>query len=157
MRYRVTQMKAVICLGEGKSNVIVKLPESSPGPSALVLKTHRCWICATDRSMTKGGMWEFPTRSQCGTEFADNLRQLAARLLPSPACRHCEACRIRGNPGAMPGELRNRHGRVCRRCSGRCESRQTAPATLSREPLLELCAIMNTSCGLMIKPKFTFT
>jgi hypothetical protein len=40
---------------------------------------------------------------------------------------------------------------------GSLESRQTAPATLSREPLLELCAIMNTSCGLMIKPKFTFT
>lgn len=101
-------MKAAIYPGYGKGIVIEDLPDPTPGPNDLVIKVHRCGICGTDLSMTKGGPWDFGVNSQFGHEYAGEILEIGARVtgfrmgerigvLPSPACGNCEACRSHGN------------------------------------------------------------
>lgn len=101
-------MKAAIYPGQGKGIVIEDLPDPSPRAHELVIKTHRCGICGTDLSMTKGGLWDFGPRSQFGHEYAGEIVEIGSEVtgfrvgervsvLPSPACGRCEACLTHGN------------------------------------------------------------
>jgi L-iditol 2-dehydrogenase len=101
-------MKAAIYPGQGKAIVIETLPDPKPGPDELIIKVHRCGICGTDLSMTKGGMWDFGAGSQLGHEYAGEIIEIGSNVtrfrvgerisvLPSLACGQCEACRSHGN------------------------------------------------------------
>jgi L-iditol 2-dehydrogenase len=101
-------MKAAIYPGHGKGIVIEELPDPHPAADDLIIKVHRCGICGTDLSMTKGGLWDFGVNVQFGHEYAGEVVEMGARVtgfrigerisvLPSPACGHCEACRSHGN------------------------------------------------------------
>jgi threonine dehydrogenase-like Zn-dependent dehydrogenase len=101
-------MKAAIYPGQGKAIVIEELPDPKPGPDDVIIKVHRCGICGTDLSMTRGGMWDFPAGGQFGHEYAGEIIELGKNVtgfrlgerisvLPSLACGQCEACRSHGN------------------------------------------------------------
>jgi (R,R)-butanediol dehydrogenase/meso-butanediol dehydrogenase/diacetyl reductase len=101
-------MKAAIYPGQGKPIVIEDLPDPTPGPDEVVIKVHRCGICGTDLSMTKGGMWDFGTQVQFGHEYAGEIVDVGKNVtdykpddriavLPSVACGRCETCRKYGN------------------------------------------------------------
>jgi L-iditol 2-dehydrogenase len=101
-------MKAAIYPGQGKAISIEELPDPKPGPDDVIIKVHRCGICGTDLSMTKGGMWDFGAGSQFGHEYAGEIIEIGNRVsgfrvgerisvLPSLACGQCEACRSHGN------------------------------------------------------------
>jgi threonine dehydrogenase-like Zn-dependent dehydrogenase len=101
-------MKAAIYPGQGKAIVIEELPDPQPGPDDVIIKVHRCGICGTDLSMTKGGVWDFPAGGQFGHEYAGEIIELGKNVtgfrvgerisvLPSLACGQCEACRSHGN------------------------------------------------------------
>ena len=101
-------MKAAIYPGKGQAIVVENIADPIPGPDEIVIEVHRCGICGTDLSMTKGGVWEFAAGSQLGHEYAGEIVALGSQVshlrigerisvLPSPACGHCEACRSHGN------------------------------------------------------------
>jgi len=101
-------MKAAIYPGQGKAIVIENLPDPRPGPDDLIIKVHRCGICGTDLSMTKGGTWQFSAGSQLGHEYAGEIVETGKHVtgfsvgerisvLPSLACGQCEACCSHGN------------------------------------------------------------
>ena len=101
-------MRAAIYPGQGKAISIEELPDPAPGPDEVIIKVHRCGICGTDLSMTKGGMWDFGAGSQFGHEYAGEIIEIGNRVsgfsvgerisvLPSLACGQCEACRSHGN------------------------------------------------------------
>jgi L-iditol 2-dehydrogenase len=101
-------MKAAIYPGHGKSIVIDELPDPRPGPDDVIIKVHRCGICGTDLSMTRGGMWDYGAGNQFGHEYAGEIVEVGKRVsgfsvgtrisvLPSLACGQCEACRSHGN------------------------------------------------------------
>ncbi len=113
-------MKAAIYPGGGKPIVIEDLPDPVPGPGELVIAVHRCGICGTDLSMTKGETWDYSV-GQLGHEYAGEIVALGndvqrfklgdkIAVQPSGFCGHCEACLGGGNPvlcrnapGAMHG------------------------------------------------------
>jgi threonine dehydrogenase-like Zn-dependent dehydrogenase len=39
-------------------------------------RSHRCGVCGTDLSMTKGGMWDFGAGSQLGHEYAGEIIEI---------------------------------------------------------------------------------
>ena len=96
-------MRAAIYPGEGKPVTIETLPDPEPGPGEVLIRVHRCGICGTDLSMTRGEMWDYGKGVQFGHEFAgeivalgrgvDGLR-LGQKLAvnPSGACGHCAGC-----------------------------------------------------------------
>ena len=101
-------MKAAIYPGQGKPIVIEELPNPQPGPDDVIIKVHRCGVCGTDLSMTKGGMWDFGTGVQFGHEYAGEIIEVGKNVasfkvgerisvLPSVACGECQACRSHGN------------------------------------------------------------
>jgi L-iditol 2-dehydrogenase len=101
-------MKAAIYPGHGKPILIEDLPDPKAGPDDIIVRIHRCGICGTDLSMTKGGRWDFGPGSQLGHEYAGEIVELGRQVaglkigdrisvLPSPACGHCAACRSHGN------------------------------------------------------------
>jgi L-iditol 2-dehydrogenase len=101
-------MKAAIYPGQGQAIVIETLPDPQPGPDEILIRVHRCGICGTDLSMTKGGQWDFGAGSQFGHEYAGEIIEIGSRVtgyrvgerisvLPSLACGQCEACRSHGN------------------------------------------------------------
>jgi len=96
-------MKAAVYPGKGAPVVIETLPDPEPGPGEVVIRVHRCGICGTDLSMTKGEMWDYGANAQFGHEYAgeivalgkgvENLRigqKLAVN--PSGVCGHCAGC-----------------------------------------------------------------
>lgn len=112
-------MKAAIYSGGGGPITIEDLPDPEPGPGEVVIKVHRCGICGTDLSMTKGAAWDYG-RGQFGHEYAGEIVALGAgvdrhklgdriAVLPSGACGNCEGCRggnhvlCRNAPGAAHG------------------------------------------------------
>lgn len=113
-------MKAAIYPGHGKPISIETLPDPEPGTGEIVIKVHRCGICGTDLSMTKGTAWDYGVGSQLGHEYAGEIVALGKgvehlrmgqkiSVLPSGSCGNCEAC-AGGNPvlcrnagGAMRG------------------------------------------------------
>ncbi len=101
-------MKAAVYPGQGKTIAVEELPDPKPGPNEVIIKVHRCGVCGTDLSMTKGGMWDFGAGSQFGHEYAGEIIEIGNRVsgfsvgerisvLPSLACGLCEACRSHGN------------------------------------------------------------
>lgn len=118
-------MKAAIYPGNGQPIVIEDRPDPTPGDNGLVIKVHRCGICGTDLSMTKGEMWDYGPGATLGHEYAGEIVAVgpnAAKkdgsiwkvgekiaVLPSGTCGHCAGC-AGGNPilcrnaeGAMHG------------------------------------------------------
>lgn len=110
-------MKAAIYPGKGQPIVIEELPNPQPGPDDVIIKVHRCGVCGTDLSFTKGGMWDFGTNVQFGHEYAGEIIEVGKNVesfkvgeriavLPSVACGECQACRSHGNNvlcNASPG------------------------------------------------------
>lgn len=113
-------MKALFYPGKGQPVVVQDMPDPEPGEGEVILKVHRCGICGTDLSMTKGEMWDFGA-GQLGHEYAGEVVALGKgvegvklgqklAVLPSGACGQCENCRAGGNhilctnaPGFMHG------------------------------------------------------
>ena len=96
-------MKAAIYPGGGKPIVIEDLPEPEPGPNDLLIKVHRCGICGTDLSMTRGEMWDYAAGGQFGHEYAGEIVAVGKdvtgyrkgeniAVIPSQACGTCEGC-----------------------------------------------------------------
>jgi L-iditol 2-dehydrogenase len=96
-------MKAAIYPGGGKRIVIEDIADPEPGPGELLIKVHRCGICGTDLSMTKGEMFDYGPDSQFGHEYAGTVVAVgkgvegwrngdALSVLPSLACGTCPAC-----------------------------------------------------------------
>lgn len=105
-------MKAAVYAGKGGPITVETIADPEPGPGEVVIKVHRCGICGTDLSMTKGEMWDYGP-GQFGHEYAgeivalgrgvENLR-LGGRIavLPSGSCGHCAGCA--GNNPVLCGE-----------------------------------------------------
>jgi threonine dehydrogenase-like Zn-dependent dehydrogenase len=113
-------MKAAIYPGHGQPVTIEGVPDPTPGPGELVIKVHRCGICGTDLSMTKGEMWDYGPNSRIGHEYAGEIVAVGSgveslkvggriAVLPSGACGHCAGCAggnhvlCRDSGGAMHG------------------------------------------------------
>ena len=101
-------MQGAIYPGGGKPIVIGALPDPRPGPGELLIRVHRCGICGTDLSMTRGAAWDFGTNVQFGHEYAGEILEAGSgtegwrvgeriAVLPSVACGQCAACRSHGN------------------------------------------------------------
>jgi threonine dehydrogenase-like Zn-dependent dehydrogenase len=101
-------MKAAIYPGHGKPIVIENLPDPKPGPEDVVIKVHRCGVCGTDLSFTRGGMFDFGAGVQFGHEYAGEIVDVGSKVsgfkvgeriavLPSVACGECQSCRSHGN------------------------------------------------------------
>ncbi|MDE8652403.1 alcohol dehydrogenase catalytic domain-containing protein [Novosphingobium album (ex Liu et al. 2023)] len=113
-------MKAAIYPGGGGAITIETIPDPEPGPGDVVIKVHRCGICGTDLSMTKGEIWDYGA-GQFGHEYAGEIVAVGKdvttlkvggkiSVLPSGACGHCQSCRTGANhilcsnaAGAMTG------------------------------------------------------
>lgn len=96
-------MKAAVYPGQGQPIVIADVPEPEPGPGEVLIRVHRCGICGTDLSMTRGEMWDYGAGSRLGHEYAGEVIALGKgvegfrlgqklAVVPSGACGHCEAC-----------------------------------------------------------------
>lgn len=110
-------MKAAIYPGVGKPIVIETLPDPRPGPGEILIRVHRCGICGTDLTMTKGGVWDYGPNAQFGHEYAGDIIEVGDNVegwkvgeriavLPSVACGQCQSCRAHGNNvlcGNKPG------------------------------------------------------
>ncbi len=101
-------MKAAIYPGDGAAITIETLSDPRPGPGEVLIKVHRCGICGTDLSMTKGGLWDFGKNSQFGHEYAGEIVELGQdvssfkvgeniAVLPSVACGQCQSCHTLDN------------------------------------------------------------
>jgi len=101
-------MKAAIYPGEGKPVTIQDIPDPQPGPDDVLIKVHRCGICGTDTSFTRGGMFDFGKDAQFGHEYAGEIVETGKNVtnfsvgdrvavMPSIACGECAACRSHGN------------------------------------------------------------
>ncbi|HEX7874339.1 MAG TPA: alcohol dehydrogenase catalytic domain-containing protein [Sphingobium sp.] len=101
-------MKAAIYPGEGRPVVITDLADPRPGPDDVLIRVHRCGICGTDLSMTKGGAWDYGRNVQFGHEYAGEIVEVGSNVagfrvgeniavLPSVACGTCEPCTAHGN------------------------------------------------------------
>ena len=118
-------MKAAIYPGGGQAVTIENLPDPQPGPGELLIKVHRCGICGTDLSFTKGTMWDFGQNTQFGHEYAGEIVEVGKGItsfqvgeriavLPSVACGECPSCRTLENNvlcQSMPGPARVVHPR----------------------------------------------
>lgn len=100
-------MKAAWYPGQGKPIVINQLPDPEPGPGELLVRVHRCGICGTDLSMTKGEMWDFG-EGQLGHEYSGEIVGLGKGVEhfrvgqkitanPSVACGTCASCQYDNN------------------------------------------------------------
>lgn len=96
-------MKAAIYPGDGRPVAIEDLPDPAPGPGEVLIRVHRCGVCGTDLSMTRGQAWDYGKGVQFGHEFAGEVIGLgkgveALRIgqnlavNPSGACGHCPGC-----------------------------------------------------------------
>ena len=101
-------MKAAIYPGHGKPPVIEDLPDPQPGPDDVLVEVHRCGICGTDLSMTRGEMFDFGADSQFGHEYAGRIVEVGTNVtafakgqdvavMPSAACGVCAPCTAHGN------------------------------------------------------------
>jgi len=97
-------MKAAIYPGEGKPVTIEDIPEPEPGPDDIVIKVHRCGICGTDLSFTRGELFDFGTNTQFGHEYAGEIVAVGSNVanlkigeniaaMPATACGECPSCR----------------------------------------------------------------
>jgi threonine dehydrogenase-like Zn-dependent dehydrogenase len=141
-------MKAAFYPGEGKPIVIQNVPDPEPGPDDVVIKVHRCGICATDLTMTKGEMWDYGA-GQFGHEYAGEIVAFGKNVtgfrtgdnicvLPSLACGHCEACKYENHV-------------LCRNAG----SAMVGFAEYARMPAnvaIKLPSVLSTADGALIEP-----
>ena len=144
-------MKAAIYPGLGKPVVIEALADPVPGPDDVIIKVHRCGICGTDLSMTRGGVWDFGAGVQFGHEYAGEVIETGTNVsgfsvgeriavLPSVACGQCEACRTHGNNVL---------------CQAKSRSAMVGFAELARVPIsvaTRLPATLSMADGALIEP-----
>lgn len=108
-------MKAAIYPGEGKPVTIQDIADPQPRPNDVLVKIHRCGICGTDLSMSKGGMFDFGKDSQFGHEYAGEIVEVGSNVagfavgdkvsaLPSGACGQCAGCETHNNVMCQNGE-----------------------------------------------------
>jgi threonine dehydrogenase-like Zn-dependent dehydrogenase len=101
-------MKAAIYPGKGQPITIETIADPVPAAGEVLIKVHRCGICGTDLSMTRGGVWDFGVGVQFGHEYAGEVIAVGRdagnfrtgdriAVLPSVACGQCEDCRTHGN------------------------------------------------------------
>lgn len=101
-------MKAAVYPGGGQPVVIEDVPEPRPAPGEVLIRVHRCGICGTDLSMTRGGAWDYGPNARFGHEYAGEIVELGRdvdgwrvgdriAVLPSVACGSCETCQAHGN------------------------------------------------------------
>jgi threonine dehydrogenase-like Zn-dependent dehydrogenase len=101
-------MKAAIYPGKGQAVLIEDVPDPEPRADEILIKVHRCGICGTDLTMTKGGVWDYGVGVQFGHEYAGEILAIGNQVsgfragervsvLPSTACGQCSACRAHGN------------------------------------------------------------
>ncbi|WHO41045.1 alcohol dehydrogenase catalytic domain-containing protein [Sphingobium sp. AP49] len=110
-------MKAALYPGGGQPIIIADLTDPRPGPHDLLIRVHRCGICGTDLSMTRGGAWDYGKGVQFGHEYAGEVVEAGREVtgfrpgdrvavMPSVPCSRCEPCQAHGNPvlcTAKPG------------------------------------------------------
>jgi L-iditol 2-dehydrogenase len=95
-------VRAAIYAGQGGPITIESVAEPEPGANDLILKVHRCGICGTDLSMTKGTAWDYAP-GQFGHEYAGEIVAMGGAVegfrvgdnvsvVPSGACGHCAGC-----------------------------------------------------------------
>lgn len=65
-------MKAAIYPGAGQPIVIEDLADPTPATGELLIRVHRCGVCGTDLSFTKGGTFQFAP-GQFGHEYAGEI------------------------------------------------------------------------------------
>jgi L-iditol 2-dehydrogenase len=147
-------MKAAIYPGQGKAIVIQELPDPRPGRDDIIIKVHRCGICGTDLSMTRGGSWDFGAGSQLGHEYAGEIVEIGAGVtqyrvgdrisaMPSLACGQCEACRSHGNNvlcQAKPGSAMHGFAQLAR-IPASAATRLPATLSMADGALIEPLAI----------------
>lgn len=101
-------MKAAIYPGGGKPITIEDIADPRPGPDDVLIRVHRCGVCGTDLSMTRGTAWDFGTNVQLGHEYAGEIIELGRNVtdfklgeritvLPSVACGQCSSCHSHAN------------------------------------------------------------
>ena len=101
-------MKAAIYPGGGQAIVIEDIPVPQPGLHEVLIKVHRCGICGTDLSMTRGGAMDFGSNVQFGHEYAGEVVEAGnavthlrpgdrVAVMPAAACGNCSSCRSHGN------------------------------------------------------------
>ena len=56
------------------------LPDPRPGPNDVIIKVHRCGICGTDLSFTRGAMFDFG-KGQFGHEYAGEIKNRGKGVL----------------------------------------------------------------------------
>ncbi|MFT3967432.1 MAG: alcohol dehydrogenase catalytic domain-containing protein [Sphingobium sp.] len=94
-------MRAAIYAGKGGPISIETLPDPEPGPGDVLVRVHRCGICGTDLSMTKGDVWDYGA-GQFGHEYAGEIVAVGRdveglrvgdriSVLPSLSCGTCSA------------------------------------------------------------------
>lgn len=99
-------MRAAYYPGQGRSITIENLPDPEPESGEILIRVHRCGICGTDMSMTKGRAWDYGP-GQFGHEYAGEVVGLGRdvdgfrvgdliSVLPSLSCSTCDA--VHGNP-----------------------------------------------------------
>lgn len=104
-------MKAAIYAGGGGAITIEDIAEPECRPGDVLVKVHRCGICGTDLSMTKGEVWDFGP-GQFGHEYSGEVIGVGSAVeglkvgnritvLPSGSCGHCSGC-AGGNPVLCP-------------------------------------------------------
>lgn len=96
-------MRVAIYAGNGGPITIEQRPEPEPKADELVIRIHRCGICGTDLSMTRGGAIDFGPTASFGHEYAGEIVALgrdvegfkvgeAVSALPASGCGHCVGC-----------------------------------------------------------------
>ncbi|MCE7797952.1 alcohol dehydrogenase catalytic domain-containing protein [Sphingobium sufflavum] len=92
-------MKGAWYPGQGRPILIENFPDPEPSPGELLIRVHRCGICGTDLSMTKGEAWDYGP-GQFGHEYAGEVVALGRdvegyrvgdriAVLPSLSCDPC--------------------------------------------------------------------
>ena len=100
-------MKAAIYPGKGQPIAIEDLPDPRPGPGEVLIKVHRCGVCGTDLSFTRGALFDFGP-GQLGHEYAGEILEVGREVeglkvggriavMPSVACGVCAPCKAHGN------------------------------------------------------------
>jgi 2-desacetyl-2-hydroxyethyl bacteriochlorophyllide A dehydrogenase len=96
-------MKAAVFHQPGKPLKVEVVDDPKLRPTDIIIKTHRCGICATDLHMTSGKGWDYPLGSIPGHEFVGEIIEFGSDVegfkkgdivtgIPTAGCGHCEAC-----------------------------------------------------------------
>jgi len=109
-------MRAAVFEGAGRPLSVTVVPDPTPSPGELVLRTRCCGICGTDLHMTSGAGMSYPAPCVLGHELSGEVVARGAgaqrhvigdrvAVLPFWACGRCAAC-VAGRPNlCVPYEM----------------------------------------------------